>query len=65
MQPFQQRVVDEQRVLEDKITALERFVEGDFFKKLPKDEQDRLTMQAIHMDAYNDVLRDRIKNFSE
>lgn len=65
MQPFQQRVVDEQTELNEKIVKLEAFLEGDFFKKLPKAEQDRLTMQAIHMNDYNDVLRDRIRNFTE
>lgn len=65
MQPHQQRVVDEQIELQDKITKLNNFMHigENFFKFCDEDEQIRLIRQYNAMCAYNDVLKERIANF--
>ena len=64
MQPHQQRVVDEKTELDDKLTKLMSFIEeSPVYAGLPKDEQNRLRMQAIFMRGYSDVLAERIAAF--
>lgn len=64
LQPFQQRVVDEQSALDDKILKLTEFIVGaTMFEKLPADEQDRLRKQKDLMAQYSEVLGERIAAF--
>ncbi len=65
MAPHQQRVVDEQADLNEKIAKLECFIEteGSFFQGLPKEEQTRLKAQANAMQHYSDILQERIAAF--
>ena len=65
MQPFQQRVVEERDELGIKLSRLRGFVEyNENFRNLPIDEQERMMLQLQHMQAYHDVLIQRIKAFS-
>ncbi len=62
--PHQQRVIDEANDLGDKIVKLTTFVsENPLFKTLSDDEQFRMTKQLVFMDAYFEVLKERINNF--
>jgi hypothetical protein len=64
MPPHQQRVVDEQKELLEKLNKLRAFIESSpIFKKLPYDEQGRLKIQRFLMQEYLAVLLDRIDNF--
>lgn len=63
MEPHQQRVVDEKEALDTKISALGNFIAGDFYKSLPHAEQIRLNIQLTHMQAYSQVLGERISAF--
>lgn len=64
MQPHQQRVVGEKTELDEKLTKLMSFIDGNpVYAGLPKDEQSRLKMQAIFMRGYSDVLAERIAAF--
>lgn len=61
--PHQQRVVTEREELDEKITKLTAFTDTDIFRSLDKAEQERLERQLSHMNAYSDVLGERIGNF--
>jgi hypothetical protein len=63
MLPHQQRVVDEKTELDQKIVKLDQFIEGEVFKTLPSDEQDRLVKQLRIMYEYFAVLGERIAAF--
>jgi hypothetical protein len=63
MQPHQQRVVEEQNDLEDKLAKLRKFHVSTTFDGLAPAEQARLHAQAIFMSAYNDILKVRIEAF--
>lgn len=63
LQPHQQRVVDEKEALDTKIAALNTFFKGDVFSKIPKAEQDRLTLQHQVMQVYSTILAQRISAF--
>lgn len=63
MQPHQQRVVDEKEELDGRIVRLDQFIEGDLFKSLPSDEQDRLVKQLRIMYEYLAVLGERVAAF--
>lgn len=63
MQPFQQRVVDEERDLNDKIEKLTAFIPTELFKRLPPAEQDRMKNQLMYMGRYASILRQRIEAF--
>jgi hypothetical protein len=43
---------------------LPEFLKGDFFQKIPSDEQERLTRQHRIMGEYSSVLAERIVNFT-
>ncbi len=63
-QPHQQRVVDEQIELDDRLTKLHNFIDSNpIFGKLPVEEQCRLKTQAFHMGAYCAVLEQRVAAF--
>jgi hypothetical protein len=61
--PHQQRVLDEKTELDDRSTKLQAFFSNPIFVGLPADEQDRLQKQAIAMQAYSQVLGERIAAF--
>jgi hypothetical protein len=65
MQPFQQRVVDEQKELDVKLGRLHVFMAGDLMKSLPLDEQKRLNEQYAVMQQYSRILGERIAHFQE
>lgn len=62
--PHQQRVIDEKEALDAKLFALDAFISGSaIFQGLPEDEQHRLTRQSGYMEAYSEVLGERIAAF--
>ena len=63
LEDWQQRVVDEQSELFDRLEKLIAFTCSEPFKKLPVDKQEQLVQQASHMNAYNDILAARIEAF--
>jgi len=63
MQPHQQRVVDEKRELDEKLTKLDAFGRTELFASLPADEQGRLNSQHSLMERYSAVLGERIAAF--
>ena len=63
LQPHQQRVVDEKRELDEKLTKLDAFGRTELFASLPADEQGRLNRQHSLMGQYSDVLAERIAAF--
>jgi hypothetical protein len=66
MQPWQERVVQEQRELQAKLDALDAFLSAPFFgEKIHPDEQKRLVAQSGVMAEYNNILRARINAFND
>lgn len=63
MQPHQERVVAEQKELQEKISKLDQFTVGDIFNRLDDLEKERLVRQLKYMKLYSDVLIERIKAF--
>jgi len=65
MEPHQQRVIDEQRELNDKLSKLSSFMATTSFVELVQmDERKRLIVQQAIMKKYNAILCDRIKAFT-
>lgn len=62
--PYQQRVVDEKRDLDDKIAALDKFISGGFFQTVPSEEQARQRVQLDAMRVYSSILNMRINAFT-
>jgi hypothetical protein len=65
MQPFQQRVVEEKRELDEKIEKLDVFIRSEAFMWLTLTEQDQLNRQYSAMDEYSRILGERISGFTE
>lgn len=64
MQAHQQRVIDEEKELSERVVKLSDFMlNNPLFPKLPMEERVRLREQERHMCGYRDVLRERIRNF--
>jgi len=63
IQPHQQRVIDEEKELSDRIVKLQDFLLGKVYFTLPSDERARLREQTVHMIGYRNVLRERIAQF--
>jgi len=61
MEPYQERVIEENKELEIKIDKLSAFLQGSF--SLTDDERWLLDTQLTLMGLYSDVLRKRIQNF--
>lgn len=62
--PHQQRVIDEQRELDEKLAKLGDFIEGNaIFATLPVSEQMDLKSQRAVMQTYSCILSDRIARF--
>jgi hypothetical protein len=64
MQPHQERVVEEEKALSEKLNKLGEFIHGSVFSSLPAEDQTLLQEQDDHMRAYAHVLRKRIERFS-
>jgi hypothetical protein len=64
MQPFQERVIEEKRELDEKIAKLDLFWKGDVFLTLPSAEQVLLRRQLVAMEDYSAMLGERITAFS-
>jgi hypothetical protein len=62
-QPFQQRVIDEKRELDEKLSKLISFIKADTFQELDSINQSLLRRQAGIMQDYSDTLELRIKKF--
>jgi hypothetical protein len=61
--PHQQRVIDEKSELDEKLSKLTTFTEGETFTTIPSDEQARLLRQLTIMEDYSGVLGERIAAF--
>lgn len=62
--PHQQRVLDEKRELDERLSKLDAFIlDNPLYLQLPADEQDRLSRQSKAMAAYSDILGERIACF--
>ena len=66
LQPHQQRVVEEHRELNEKIDKLGEFIvnKPGVFLQLPWEEQDLFHRQYAAMQAYSDILVERIAGFA-
>lgn len=65
LQPHEMRVVSEKKELDSKLDKLTEFHKSETFAKLPADEQDRLTRQAVVMGQYSGILAERIAAFKK
>jgi hypothetical protein len=63
MQAHQQRVIQEEADLSDKIDRLIVFTKQSVFESLPQSEQNLLREQLDYMTQYHDVLKRRIQTF--
>lgn len=63
VEPYQQRVIDEKKELDEKREKLELFFVTSKFAKLDQAEQDRLRIQSEIMSTYSEILRLRIVAF--
>ncbi|UCV01152.1 crAss001_48 related protein [Acidovorax radicis] len=62
--PHQQRVLDEKRELDERLSKLDAFVlDNPLFLKLPSAEQERLSRQSKAMAVYSGILDERIACF--
>lgn len=65
MQEWQQRVIDEKTLLDERREKLGEFKNTRLFVALPWQEQGRLNTQGHLMTAYSAVLGERIANFTD
>jgi hypothetical protein len=63
MMPHQQRVVDEKKELDTKLTKLTEFMLTDTYKALGNKDKDLLVSQSIVMTTYGKILEQRIGLF--
>lgn len=63
MQPYQERVVQEKKELDEKLAKLDAFGRTEQYTLLPVDEQGRLNRQHSIMEQYSQILQERINNF--
>lgn len=62
--PHQQRVLDEKRELDERLSKLDAFIlDNPLFLQLPGDEQERLSRQSKAMAIYSEILGERIAKF--
>jgi hypothetical protein len=64
MQPHQERVIEEQRELVEKLGKLKEFMQTKTYDSLPMVECVRLRRQSLIMDLYVEVLAERIAAFN-
>lgn len=63
-QQHQQRVLDEKRELDERLSKLDAFIlDNPLYRQLPTSEQDRMARQSKAMAAYSGVLAERIEAF--
>ncbi|WP_336182027.1 crAss001_48 related protein [Fusobacterium polymorphum] len=65
MEAFIERIVVEKDELQDKVTKLENFINGEKFKELKGLEQVYLKEQLKFMKGYLSVLRQRINFYNK
>jgi hypothetical protein len=63
MAPHQERVVQEKKELDEKLSKLSEFGVTPLFASLPADEQGRLNRQHSVMEEYSRILGERIAAF--
>ena len=63
MLPYQERVVEEHKALDEKTQKLEDFIVGEVFAALPVEEAQLLLQQVVLMRTYRTVLANRIELF--
>lgn len=64
--PHQQRVLDEKRELDERLSKLDAFIlDNPLYLQLPGDEQGRLSEQSKAMAAYSGILDERIAAFCD
>jgi len=63
MLPHQKRVVDEKAELNEKLNKLRQFFLSEQYYSLDREEMLRLQKQAEVMQAYSDILSERISHF--
>ena len=61
--PYQQRVLNEKKELDEKIQKLESFLDNDLFKNLNETERNLLKSHLGIMSIYSDILKLRINLF--
>lgn len=61
--PHEQRVIDEHRELTERLNKLQAFFALPLFLGLPEAERMRLRAQAMFMEGYQAILRERIDAF--
>ena len=57
---WKQRLEIEAEELNEKITKLSAFIDGDSFDKLPKEQRNMLSKQLVFMSAYAETLKNRL-----
>ncbi len=65
MEPWQQRVVEEKKELDEKLVKLHDFISGETFKSMDWPQATMLKRQRAIMRDYSAVLAERIKAFSK
>lgn len=64
MSDFFSRLLDEQKELQEKYNKLYYFVFSDNLKSVSEKQQGLLKEQLAHMNAYNNVLLERLEDLS-
>jgi len=64
MEPYQIRVVEEKKELDQKLLRLRKFFEGKNFQLVEPDEQARMRRQEVIMTDYSNILAERINAFT-
>jgi len=63
MEAYQERVVEEKKELDEKISKLSPFISSEKFLSVKEDEANRLRNQLSIMVDYSNILGERIANF--
>lgn len=63
MSDYKDRVRDEKRELDEKISRLNNFFNGTLFAKLEQEDRILLEEQFLVMNQYSDILKKRIDRF--
>lgn len=61
MEAFVERMIDEQKKLEEKIDKIFIFIHSEAYKNLSEKNQVLLDLQYLSMESYNNILKRRIK----
>jgi len=67
MEPYQERVIQEKRELDERLKKLDAFIVAgtERWDKVPAEEQERLCRQAEIMTDYSAILGERIAAFGK